>query len=373
MKALIERDALLTCVGTVRTVAKGTATIPILGNVLVQAGKAGLTISATDMDMVSSAMCAAEVEEAGAITLPAGQLHDFLRNLPQGAQIDLTAKDGQARAALRSSKSRAQMPVLPASDFPTFPEPQAPVEARMPATQLFRALEKVAFACSPDETRYLLTAVHLEIQWGEGDQVRLRSGGCQPTMIAWSETAAPPELSRMPAVALGRRLVAELRRILDGRTGEVEMAISESLVRFAIDEVAVVSKVIEGHTPPYFQHFEHEPTRRVEVDLAAFKAALKRCSLVISEKANPVRMAVQDGQLRLGSRSFEYGEADEELEAKIEGEGFELQMNAKHLLDILGQITGSKVEMAISDLKRPVIFHDPADRACGYLSMPLMA
>ena len=87
MKLTIERAALLKALGHVQSVVERRNTIPILSNVLLTAGDAGLAFSATDLDMEIIDSAEARVEGAGQITAPAHTLYEIVRKLPEGSEV----------------------------------------------------------------------------------------------------------------------------------------------------------------------------------------------------------------------------------------------------------------------------------------------
>ena len=91
MKATIERATLLRCLSHVQSVVERRNTIPILSNVLIEAGEGGtVKVTATDLDLqVVEHMSAASVESAGAVTVSAHLLFDIARKLPDGSQVSL--------------------------------------------------------------------------------------------------------------------------------------------------------------------------------------------------------------------------------------------------------------------------------------------
>ena len=96
MKALIERAALLRSVGHVQSVVERRNTIPILSNVLIEArGGEGLRLTATDLDLQINEVVPADVGTPGAATVPAHTLHDIVRKLPEGAQVEVSAAEGR--------------------------------------------------------------------------------------------------------------------------------------------------------------------------------------------------------------------------------------------------------------------------------------
>ena len=90
MQLTIERSALLKALGHVQSVVERRNTIPILSNVLLSAGRDKLSFAATDLDMEMVDEAEARVSQEGQITAPAHTLHDIVRKLPEGAEVELS-------------------------------------------------------------------------------------------------------------------------------------------------------------------------------------------------------------------------------------------------------------------------------------------
>ncbi|MBV37939.1 MAG: hypothetical protein CMM23_04665, partial [Rhodospirillaceae bacterium] len=105
MKLTIERSALLRALGHVQNVVERRNTIPILSNVQLVADEAGLNLTATDLDLAIVETVPAEVQTAGGTTAPAHILHDIVRKLPDGAQVELDygADDGHYLERVRQA------------------------------------------------------------------------------------------------------------------------------------------------------------------------------------------------------------------------------------------------------------------------------
>src|SRR5690348_18497690 len=71
MKVTVERAQLLKSLGHVHRVVERRNTIPILGNVLIRAEGAKLSLKATDLDLEVTETLAAETGTAGSTTVPA--------------------------------------------------------------------------------------------------------------------------------------------------------------------------------------------------------------------------------------------------------------------------------------------------------------
>ena len=118
MKLTIERAALLKALGHVQSAVERRNTIPILSNVLLSAERDRLTFSATDLDMEIIDEALAQVDQPGQITAPAHTLYEIVRKLPEGSDVSLSFTGEDPRLSVSAGRSRFNLPVLPAGDFP---------------------------------------------------------------------------------------------------------------------------------------------------------------------------------------------------------------------------------------------------------------
>src|SRR5258708_3736897 len=118
MKVTVERAQLLKSLGHVHRVVERRNTIPILGNVLVRAENARLSLKATDLDLEVTETLPAEAATGGSTTVPAHMFYDIVRKLPDGAQIVLEGDGDRSVLAIRAGRSRFTLQTLPENDFP---------------------------------------------------------------------------------------------------------------------------------------------------------------------------------------------------------------------------------------------------------------
>src|SRR5438477_2884740 len=84
MEITVSRAELLRELTAAQGVVERKTTIPILSNFLFEASDDKLTITATDLDQSLRTSCAAKIKKAGACTIPARKLYDYIKLLPDG-------------------------------------------------------------------------------------------------------------------------------------------------------------------------------------------------------------------------------------------------------------------------------------------------
>jgi DNA polymerase-3 subunit beta len=373
MKITLERSALLKSLNHVQSVVERRNTIPILSNVLLDATKGALSLTATDLDIEIVESLAADVARPGATTASAHMLYDIVRKLPDGAQVQIELMGDSGRITLSAGRSRFQLGALPREDFPAMTAGSLPHAFALPAADLKRLIDKTRFAISNEETRYYLNGIYLHAAKGK-DAVTLRAVATDGHRLARFDLPAPAGAEAMPGVIVPRKTVAEVRKLIDDADGEVEIAVSDTKIRFAFGDAVVTSKLIDGTFPDYQRVIPTGNDKPLFVDRAAFQEAVDRVSTVASDRTRAVKMTVEDGKVTLNVVNPEQGSASEELVADFAGDGFDIGFNARYLMDITAALNGDQAQFLFADAGSPTIVRDAgekADPATLYVIMPM--
>ena len=188
MRLEIERGELLKALSHVTSVVERRTTIPILSNVMLNASGDTLMFKATDLEREVSESISAKVSAPGTLTVPAHVLHDIVRKLPDGAEIEMKRDGDKERLTITSGHSRFSLQTLSADDFPDLAVGEIGHEFTMEAGDLKRLIDKTRFAISTEETRYYLNGIYLHPAESEGvkmlravatDGHRLRRCSCR--------------------------------------------------------------------------------------------------------------------------------------------------------------------------------------------------
>jgi DNA polymerase-3 subunit beta len=370
MKLSIERQSLIKALGHVQSVVERRNTIPILSNVLLSAERGAVSFSATDLDMEIVDETVADVSQPGQITTPAHILYEIVRKLPEGAEVQLTFQGDDPRLSVSAGRSRFNLPVLPAGDFPVMSSDGLSTRVSVDTEALVRLIDKTRFAISTEETRYYLNGLYVHTVMEDGE-ARLRAVATDGHRLALAEIPAPEGALGLPGVIVPRKTIQEARRLLDDAGEMVELQISTAKVRFEFGRAALTSKVIDGAFPDYVRVIPRDNQKIVRIDNGLFAQAVDRVATISAEKSRSVKLAIESGRLTLTVRNMDAGQAIEEIEIEYDGEAFEIGFNARYLLDVCGQIGGEVMELRFADPGSPTLVVDPTDPGVRYVLMPL--
>jgi DNA polymerase III subunit beta len=365
MKATIERATLLKSLSHVQSVVERRNTIPILSNVLIEArDDNSIRLMATDLDLQVDESVPANVDQAGATTVPAHTLFDIVRKLPEGSQVELNAAEGKMH--LSAGRSRFHLSTLPRDDFPVISEGELPTRFELPAATLRQIIDKTRFAISSEETRYYLMGIFLHLA---DDQ--LKAAATDGHRLARIVLPKPDGADGMPDVIVPRKCVAELRKLLDELEGTVEVSLSPTKIRFGLGSAVLTSKLIDGTFPDYNRVIPTANDKLLKLDPKSFSAGVDRVATIASEKTRAVKMSLDRDKVTLSVTSPESGTATEEVPADYGSDSIEIGFNARYLLDILHEIEGDTVEVHLADAAAPTLLRENDKSNALYVLMPM--
>jgi DNA polymerase-3 subunit beta len=369
MKLTVDRAALLKSLGHVQSVVERRNTIPILSNVLIEARDAGLAFTATDMDLTIVEICPAAVAEAGGTTVHAHTLYDFARKLPEGAEVQLSA-EGTGDLSIKAGRTRIQLKTLPKDDFPAAGGEKLPHEFSLAAAELRALVDRTSFAISTEETRYYLNGIYLHA-YADGEVKKLRAVATDGHRLARFEMPLPAGIGDMPGVIVPRKTVAELRKLVADGDARVDLALSESRIRFSFDKIVLTSKLIDGTFPDYQRVIPTGNDNVLTVRKVDFAAAVDRVSTISSEKSRAVKFTLKPNSLTMSASSPDSGSANEEMEVDYSGPDLDIGFNARYLLDVAQQIQGEAIRLQLADAASPSLLSEVNDSSALYVLMPM--
>ena len=373
MKITVERGIFLKSLNHVQSVVERRNTIPILSNVLIEAQKNRLSLTATDLDIEIVEQVDADVAKPGATTVGAHTLYDIVRKLPEGAQVQLDSTGADGRVQLQAGRSRFQLASLPREDFPAMSTGPLPHKFVLAADALRRLIDKTRFAISTEETRYYLNGVYVHA-FKAKEQSLLRAVATDGHRLARFEIDLPEGAAGIPGVIVPRKAVNELLKLLESVDAPVEIAVSDTKVRFAFGNVVLTSKLIDGTFPDYQRVIPTGNDKVLDVNASDLAEAVDRVATISAEKTRAVKLNLEKNRLQLSVVNPEAGSANEELPVDYRSDVLEIGFNSRYLLDILGQLDGSEAKFLLADAGSPTVVRDAgegADAATLYVLMPM--
>lgn len=365
MKITVEQDALLKALAHAQSIVERRQTIPILANVLIETTAEGVLLKATDNELEISEKISAQVEEEGAITVPAHKLYDIVRRLPSGAQVCLAFSEETNQVNLTSGRSKFALASIPPEGFPSMAKEETPFVFDLPAEQLLTLINQTSFAVSLEETRYNLNGIYLHEK--EGMLVAVATDGHR---LACSKTTLPEGAKDIPGVIVPRKTIGEVAKLAGDNVENLHIALSANQIRFKMNEIELSSRLVDGTYPDYQKVIPTGNDKTLEADAKVLAGVIERVS-VVCEKSKGIKLSLRENLLQVSATAVDEGSAEDELDATYMNEELDIGFNYRYLLDILAQIKGQNVKITLQDGVSPVILQDAADTSSLFVLMPM--
>ncbi|MFP4070359.1 MAG: DNA polymerase III subunit beta [Verrucomicrobiota bacterium] len=371
MKFKINQDHFTNGLQQVLNVVATRSTMPILSNVLIEAAEGHISLTTTNLDLGIRCRIKAEVEQPGGITLPVRKLATIVRELPQSEVFVETGDSHQAK--ITSGGSLFKIMGIGTEEFPPLPTFENRNVFELGQNAIVNMLKSVSYGQSTDENRYILNGVYFNFA---DDKLTLVATDGRRLAL----TALEMEISEDNAgsLILPAKTVAELERLM-GKGENVKIAFNDRQVAFEIaidedasglvDELYLVSKIVEGNYPNYRQVIPKETEHRIKIERELMLECVHRAALVTSEKSNSVKLKVSKNLLEISGSSTEYGESHESMAIAYDGPEVQVAFNPQFLMEPLKALTKDEVFFEFKDELSPGLFKTLDNFIC--VIMPL--
>jgi DNA polymerase-3 subunit beta len=364
MKIVTNREDLIKPLTMVGGVVEKRQTLPILANILINADKEKLKITATDLEVELKTQASVSESEEADFTLPARKLIDICRALPENSKISMDISG--EKAVIVAGRSRFTLGILPAKDYPSIEIDGAIKGFKVQEKVLKRLIEKTQFAMAQQDVRYYLNGLLLEMNDGV-----LRAVATDGHRLAMSEESIDVGNSEEFQIIIPRKAVLELGRMLEDIDKEVSVEVGTNNVRVIMGETVFTSKLIDGKFPDYRKVIPSGTDKHVAINREVMKQALHRTSILSNEKYRGIRFNFENNNLELLAHNPEQEEAKEELEINYSGEKLVIGFNVGYLIEVLTTIDEDNVILELKDENSSCLIRSEKSEDSRYVVMPM--
>ncbi len=358
MKFSVEKKVLFNGIQVVQNVITSKAALPILSNILIETQVDGISLTATDLDIGIICVIPVDIQESGAITIPAKRFGDIIKELPDGSVLINTKKNNLV--TIESGNCQFKIMGLPKEEFPKIPEFKNKEVVKIEQSNLKTMLNLTSFAVSFDETRYILNGILF--QFLKNIFKLIATDGKRLAII---ERKLNQETEKEASIIIPIKTIHELNRNLKDE-GEVSVVLSNNQVMFDLGGVVIISRLIEGEFPDYRQVIPEASDNKIKVGRESLLLAIKRASLLATPDYQAVKMEVFKNKLVVSKTTPDIGESREELIVEYQGKEMVVGFNPAFLLDVLKNLDIERIEFELVDGEKPGVI-----RTDGYVYIVL--
>ncbi len=366
MKIDIEKKDLLSLLSKTQNIVEKRNTMPVLVNVLMDAEGSHLRVFATDLEVSLTDTVVCKVTQAGKVAVSAKNLFEIVKELFEGP-LTLTKKDNNW-LEIKQGKYNSKIVGISAEEYPIFPTYQLNEFIEIEAPLFKEMIDKTIYSVSSDETRYHLNGVFFEIHSENGFRM-VATDGHRMSLI--NKEYKAPHVTTNQGVIIPRKGLHEIRKILDGVDGRIQIAVEGSQFVLKCQNTILMVRLIEGKYPNYQQFIPQKLSQKVSLNRENLLASLKRVSLLANQKSKAVLFNITKGKIEISSNNPELGDAREELEVDYNGNDLRIGFNAKYIQDVLNNIQNEKIDLELNDQLSPGLMRPHNDKNYTCVVMPM--
>ncbi|MBU1869355.1 MAG: DNA polymerase III subunit beta [Candidatus Omnitrophica bacterium] len=345
MKIKMEKDVLLGGIQTVQNIITAKSALPILSNILIETFQEKIRLTATDLDIGISCVIPVDIQEAGAITVPAKRFGDIIRELPSDQVVVTTKKNNLVNIETESCQFKVMG--LPKEEFPKLPEFKDKEVVKIEQEGLKRMLGLTSFAVSVDETRYILNGILFKL-----NKNNLTLVATDGKRLAITDKKLLNGVDKEVSMIVPIKTIHELNRNLQD-DGELTVILGNNQVCFELSGITIISRLIEGEFPDFKQVIPPVSENKIKIDRHLFLLAVKRAALLATPDYQAVKLEVFKNKLVVSKSTPDVGESREEVAIEYTGKEMVIGFNPVYLADVLKNLTTDSVEFEITDSEKP--------------------
>lgn len=357
-------------------VASKNTALPILNNVLIQAKENEIKLSATNLEIGVNCIIRGKVEKDGEFTVQSRLLADYVSLLPK-EKVDLEVnskdKENQNQTLNISCKNHStKIKGQPATDFPLIPKIEKASPFILNYQKFRQALSQVIFAVSASETRpeingVLFNFTNEKLILAATDSYRLAEKSLNLDKKSTGKTQQ---------VIVPTRTLQEIQRILGSFKDtaaisdieNIEVYLAENQILFILDNIELVSRLVEGQYPDYQQIIPTQLNTKAILNTSEFINATKTTSLFAQSGIYDVNLEflTDKKELVISSVNSQLGENISKISGELSGDNNSIVVNYRYLLDGLQNIDSDQIEASIIDSHNPCVLK-PVGKDSDYL------
>jgi DNA polymerase-3 subunit beta len=281
--------------------------------------------------------------------------------------------DRGRQVKLECARNESTINAMDAEDFPRIATLSGGVSVELDPKSLRRAIERVEFAAASDDSRPVLTGVHVKT-----DGPRLTFASADGFRLAVADIHLGQEPAEALEVVIPARALREVARLIGDANEPVEMRLNaqKTQVQFALTDIELVAQLIQGTFPNYSQLIPSDYNTRVTVNLEEFKREARIAAIFARDGSGIIRLQMHPGngmpgRLTVSARADEIGNNDGEIDAAIEGDASKIAFNSRYLQDVLNALTGDEILLDMTGPSSQGVFRLVGDEDYVHVVMPM--
>lgn len=361
MKFSCVKDHLVKAVSTAERFTGKNLTLPILGNILLEARANSLLVVGTNLESAVQVLVPGKTESQGKVVIPGKILNSFLQTMyEEKVEIEERQKNLFIKTPTRSTRVNGVDP----QDFPLVPSIKKSSTFFVEAAKLAQSISKVSPSVSFSEFKPEITGIYFDVS-----KKSIKIASTDTFRLSEKNIALGQESNSFFSFIVPNRVMLEAGKIFQDKE-KVEASIGESQVLFETEGTKIISRLIDGNFPEYASIIP----KNFETTFFISKEEMVhtvRSSGIFASKIQDITLKLSKNTLEISSGNPEVGEYNETIPISFTGKEVSVSFNYRYLLDGIEVLEEEEIFIGLNGESLPSLFKNKSDNSFVYALMPI--
>lgn len=359
MKFFCQQSDLKKALSIVGKCVPSRATHPILETVKFEIDSNTLTL--TTFNLSSGSITNIPIDECSGVEgfcLPFNLLSNLINKLPEQK---LTFEKKEENITIGTKSGEFILQSFPLNDYPELPEVKTENKIILDANLFIDSLGKTCFAASTDETKQVLTGVHLSIK---ENQIELAATNGHRLSCWKTETDLTEEID----ITIPSKALREFYKSIT--EDSITLYFEDTYLKIETEQQTFITRILEGTYPSYQQLIPTEFEHKIVCERKKLIQALDLISVFFDNNAI---FTISQDSINLTTKGTEIGNSTQLVKSQYLGKlesPIKISFNIKYVLEGLKNIDSEEIKLKINTPQSPAIFTHLIDDFL-YLVMPV--
>ena len=324
----------------------------ILENYLFVLGNNSLEVTASDKEITMKTSIAVETsgaEDEGRIAVPARQLNDLLKELPDQPLTIRTISDNQFECIWSSGSST--LPFFNPDDYPECKSVEEGFKTVVfTGASLVDGISKTIYASSDEDNRPVMNSIFFDIK---PEAATLVASDLQKLTCY---TADDVKAAEPCSFILNKRHAAILKSVIGRDLEEITIEFDSKTVIFKFDNTTVICSLVVGKYPDYRTIIPQNNSNILRINRLVLLNTVRRISVCSPKGSNHIKFDLTPGSLEISAQDpgFEIA-AHEKVSCQYDGSELTIGFKSTHIIEMLSNMSCDEVVMKFVDKRRSAL------------------
>lgn len=324
----------------------------ILENYLFVLGNNSLEVTASDKEITMKTSITVETsgaEDEGRIAVPARQLNDLLKELPDQPLTIRTISDNQFECIWSSGSST--LPFFNPDDYPECKSVEEGFKTVVfTGASLLDGISKTIYASSDEDNRPVMNSIFFDIK---PEAATLVASDLQKLTCY---TADDVKAAKPCSFILNKRHAAILKSVIGRDLEEITIEFDSKTVIFKFDNTTVICSLVVGKYPDYRTIIPQNNSNILRINRLVLLNTVRRISVCSPKGSNHIKFDLTPGSLEISAQDpgFEIA-AHEKVSCQYDGSELTIGFKSTHIIEMLSNMSCDEVVMKFVDKRRSAL------------------